>query len=91
VKTVIEKRVMANPRTLVLNISEKTAATTAKGHAPNMPPQNLQSNMVCKSFAEATPTWKMENPNIEITSGSLLPSNSLRGAQNRGPKANPRT
>jgi len=39
VKTVIEKTVMANPRVLLSNISEKTAATTARGHAPKMPMQ----------------------------------------------------
>ena len=39
VKTVIEKTVIANPRVLLSNMSEKTAATTAKGHAPNMPMQ----------------------------------------------------
>jgi hypothetical protein len=71
VKTVIEKTVIANPRVLLSNISEKTAATTAKGHAPkipvssqhlnskltggyNKPPHNLQSRIVCRSFAAAT-------------------------------------
>jgi hypothetical protein len=45
VKTVIEKTVIANPRVLLSNMSEKTAATTAKGHAPNMPMQSaLKSN-----------------------------------------------
>lgn len=36
-KTVIEKTVIARPRVLLSNISEKTAATTAKGHAPKIP------------------------------------------------------
>jgi hypothetical protein len=110
VKTVIEKTVIARPRVLLSNISEKTAATTAKGAAPKIPkkrtmlvknshkklgnyvpPQNLQSRIVCRSFPAATAIWKIENPNIEITKGNLLPFNSLRGAQNTGPMANPRT
>jgi hypothetical protein len=37
VKTVMEKTVIANPRVLLSNMSEKTAATTARGHAPKMP------------------------------------------------------
>jgi hypothetical protein len=37
VKTVIEKTVIANPRVLLSNMSEKTAATTASGQAPKIP------------------------------------------------------
>jgi hypothetical protein len=37
VKTVIEKTVIANPRVLLSNMSENTAATTARGHAPKIP------------------------------------------------------
>jgi len=37
VKTVMENKVMANPRVLLSNMSENTAATTARGHAPKMP------------------------------------------------------
>jgi hypothetical protein len=37
VKTVIEKTVIANPRVLLSNMSEKTAATTANGQAPKIP------------------------------------------------------
>lgn len=37
VKTVIEKTVIAKPRVRLSNMSEKTAATTARGQAPNIP------------------------------------------------------
>jgi len=45
-KTVIENKVRANPLVLLSNMSEKTAATTAKGPAPNIPPQNLHNKTV---------------------------------------------
>lgn len=106
-KTVIPKTVIAIPRVRLSNISAKTAPTTARGQAANIPdivsngiskrvqgnapPQNRQSIMVWRSFAAATPTWKMENPNMDITNGNRRPFNSLRGAQNMGPRANPRT
>src|SRR5277367_2206123 len=61
VKTVTENTVIAKPLVLLSNISEKTAATTARGHAAKKPPQNLQIMIVCRSLATATATWKMEN------------------------------
>jgi hypothetical protein len=65
-------------------LSEKSQLT-ASGHAPKKPPQNLQSMTVCRSFATATPIWKMENPNIEMTMGSRRPLSSDRGAHIVGP------
>lgn len=47
--------------------------------------------MVCKSFPAATATWKIENPNIDMTKGNLRPRSSLNGAQNVGPRAKPKT
>jgi len=52
VNTVIEKTVIANPRVLLSNISEKTAATTAKGHAPKMP--GYSQHYICKSTRGST-------------------------------------
>jgi hypothetical protein len=49
VKTVIEKTVMANPRVLLSNMSEKTAATTANGQAPKIP--------ACKSALKSENGW----------------------------------
>jgi hypothetical protein len=74
---------------LITNSQERSVARKKAGN--NLPPQNLQSKIVCRSFPAATATWKIENPNMEITRGNLLPLNSLRGAQKTGPMANPST
>lgn len=80
VKTVIEKIVMAIPRVRLSNMSEKTAATQVRGHAPKNPLKNRQMRSVCKSFETATEMLKMENPNEAITSGSRRPFSSEKGA-----------
>lgn len=46
VKTVMEKMAIAVPRVLLSNMSEKTAATTARGAAPKKPPKNRQMRTV---------------------------------------------
>ena len=43
VKTVIEKTVMARPRVLLSNMSEKTAATTVRGQDPKTPAKKRDS------------------------------------------------
>lgn len=90
-KTVIEKTVIARPLVRLSNMSEKTAATTAKGQAPKRPPKKRHSKTVCRSLAVATATWKIEKPNMESTRGKRRPLNSERGAQRMGPVANPKT
>jgi hypothetical protein len=90
-KTVMEKTVIARPRVLLSNMSEKTAPTTARGEAPKKPPQNRHMRTVCRSFPAATAIWKIEKPNIDKTMGSLRPRNSERGAHNVGPVAKPST
>lgn len=91
VKTAMEKIVMAAPLVALLYMSEKTAATTARGHAPKKPAKNRQIKRVCRSFAVAQAMVKTEKPNMETTIGSLRPFNSERGAQNVGPVAKPNT
>lgn len=90
-KTVIEKTVTARPRVRLLNMSEKTAATTARGQEPKTPPKNLQIKTVCRSFPTALPIENIEKPNMAMIKGNFLPSNSDSGAHKIGPKANPRT
>lgn len=77
---VMEKIVMAIPRVRLSNISEKTAATQVRGHAPKKPLKNRQIRSVCKSFETATEMLKMEKPKEAITSGSRRPFNSEKGA-----------
>ena len=84
VKTAMEKIVIAMPRVALLNMSEKTAATTARGHAPKNPAKKRQIKTVCKSLPVAQAMEKTENPNMAMTIGSLLPLNSERGAHNVG-------
>ena len=91
VNTVIEKTVTARPRVRLLNMSENTAATTARGHEPKTPPKNRQIRTVCRSFPTALPIEKMEKPNMAIVNGSFLPFSSDSGAHKIGPQANPRT
>lgn len=91
VKTAMLKMVMAMPRVALLNMSEKTAATTARGHAPKKPAKKRQIKTVCRSFPVPTAMQNRVKPNMDITRGSRRPFNSDRGAQNVGPKANPRT
>lgn len=91
VKTIIENTVIARPRLLLSNISEKTAATTARGQEPNTPPKNRQIKTVCRSFPTAVPIEKIEKPNIAMVRGSFLPLSSESGAQRIGPVAKPST
>ncbi len=91
VNTVIEKTVTARPRVRLLNISENTAATTARGQDPKPPPKNRQIRTVCRSFPTALPIENMEKPNMEMINGSFLPFSSDSGAHKIGPQANPRT
>ena len=66
VKTVIENTVIANPRVLLSNISEKTAATTASGQAPKIP------ICVCQN---STPIEQMQ---IALTSPETAQQNRLQ-------------
>lgn len=91
VKTAMEKMVMAIPRVALLNMSEKTAATTASGQAPKKPAKNLQIRTVWRSLATAVAMVKMEKPNMDKTRGMRRPLSSERGAHRVGPKAKPRT
>jgi hypothetical protein len=91
VKTDMEKMVMAMPRVELLNMSENTAATTARGQAPKKPAKKRQIRIVCRSLAAAVAMVKMEKPNMEMTRGSRRPFNSERGAHMVGPKAKPMT
>lgn len=91
VKTVMEKTVMARPRVLLSNISEKMAATTANGQEPKTPAKKRVNMTVCRSLAVAVAIEKTEKPNMATTRGSLLPRSSDKGAQRMGPVANPRT
>ena len=90
-KAVMEKTVTARPRVRLLNMSEKTAATTARGQEPKTPPKNRQIKTVCKSFPTALPIENIEKPNSPIINGNFLPFNSDSGAHKIGPVANPRT
>ena len=56
VKTVMEKTVMARPRVRLSNMSENTAATTARGQAPKRPPKKRQRRTVWRSLPVAAPT-----------------------------------
>ena len=91
VNTVIEKTVMARPRVRALNMSEKTAATTASGQEAKTPPKKRQMRTVWRSFPTAEPIEKIEKPNMAIINGSFLPRNSESGAHKSGPVANPST
>lgn len=91
VNTAIEKSVMAIPRVRLSNMSEKTAATTAKGQAPKKPAKKRQMSTVWRSLAVATAMLKMEKPNMAMTMGSRRPRSSERGAQRDGPVAKPNT
>lgn len=88
-KTVMENRVMAIPRVRLSNISEKTAATTARGQAPKKPAKKREMRIVWISLPVAQATQKMEKPNIEMTRGRRRPRSSERGAQRVGPVAKP--
>lgn len=91
VKTAMEKMVIAIPRVALLNMSEKTAATTASGQAPKKPAKKRQIKTVCRSLAAAVAMVKMEKPNMDSTSGMRRPLSSESGAHSVGPKAKPRT
>lgn len=91
VKVAMEKMVTAIPRVLLSNMSEKTAATTASGQAPNKPEKNRQMRMVWMSLPVAQAIEKSENPNMDTTMGSRRPRNSDMGAHRVGPKAKPST
>lgn len=68
VKTVIENTVMAIPRVLLSNMSANTAATTARGQAPNIPIH--VSNLLAKILLSDT-----YRPRIDIAglSANLYP------------------
>ena len=91
VKTVMEKTVMARPRVLLSNMSEKTAATTASGQEAKTPPKNRQMRTVWRSFPTAVPIENIEKPNMLIIKGNLRPLNSDNGAHKSGPVAKPST
>jgi hypothetical protein len=91
VKTAMEKMVMAMPRVALLNMSEKTAATTASGQAPKKPAKKRQMRTVWRSLATAVAMVKMEKPNMDRTRGMRRPLSSESGAHRVGPKAKPRT
>lgn len=91
VKTIIENTVIARPRLLLSNMSEKTAATTARGQEPKTPPKNRQIRTVWRSFPTAVPVEKIEKLSMDTVRGIFLPLNSESGAQRIGPVANPST
>ena len=91
VNTVMEKTVIARPRVRALNMSEKTAATTASGQEAKTPPKNRHMRTVWRSFPTAAPMENMEKPNMAIINGNFLPFNSESGAHNKGPVAKPST
>lgn len=91
VKTVMEKTVMARPRVLLSNMSENTAATTAKGQEPKTPAKKRVSITVWRSLAVAVATEKTEKPNMAPIRGNLRPRSSDNGAHSIGPVANPST
>jgi hypothetical protein len=74
-----------------ITISEKTAATTARGHAPKKPEKNRQIRIVCRSLPVAVAMEKRVKPNMAITIGMRRPFSSDRGAHKVGPNAKPRT
>lgn len=72
-KTVAEKTATASPRRRLLNMSEKIAATTARGQDPKRPPKNRHIMIVCRSLATATAMEKMPNPKDPTKMGSRRP------------------
>jgi hypothetical protein len=72
-KTVAEKTAMARPRTLLSNMSAKTAATMARGLEPKRPAKKRQISTVWRSLATATAMLKMEKPSAAMTTGGLRP------------------
>ena len=91
VNTVMEKTVMARPRVLLSNMSEKTAATTARGQEEKAPPKKRQMRTVWRSFPVAVPIENIEKPNMDIINGNFRPLNSDNGAHRSGPVAKPST
>jgi hypothetical protein len=87
--TVEENMAIATPRVRLSQISENTAATTAKGQLPKIPQKNRQTMRVCKSFATATAMLKTPNPNMATMIGRRRPLSSDRGAHIKGPEAYP--
>lgn len=71
--TVAENTATAKPRVALLNMSAKTAATTAKGHEPKSPAKKRQMMMVCKSLATATAMEKIAKPRAAMMRGGLRP------------------
>lgn len=90
-KTAMENTAIAEPLVSCVNMSAKTAPTTAKGHDAKNPPQNRHIKTVWISFATATAIWNIEKPKIPISSGKRRPLSSENGAQTKGPLAKPRT
>jgi hypothetical protein len=72
-KTVAEKTATASPRSLLSNMSAKTAATMASGEEPKMPAKKRHMRMVWRSFATATAMLKMAKPKAAMMSGGLRP------------------
>jgi hypothetical protein len=72
-KTVAEKTATARPRSLLSNMSAKTAATMASGLEPKRPVKKRQIITVCRSLATATAMLKMEKPNAAMMMGGLRP------------------
>lgn len=78
--TVAEKTATARPRTVLLNMSAKTAATIANGEEPKRPAKKRHIRTVWRSLATATAMLKMANPKAAIIKGGFRPYNSEKGA-----------
>jgi hypothetical protein len=79
-KTVAENTAMACPRSLLSNISAKTAATIARGLEPKIPAKKRHIMMVWRSLATATAMLKIAKPKAAIMRGGLRPYSSEKGA-----------
>jgi hypothetical protein len=91
VKRVIVKSVTASPLVRLLKISEKTAATTVIGHAPNNPPKNRHNMMVYGLSLLQRRIGNNTKRHMAIKTRRRRPRSSESGVQKIGPVANPST
>jgi hypothetical protein len=71
-------------------MSLQTAPESVNEQAPKNPAKKRQMKILCRSFATAVAKQNTLKPNMLRVKGIRRPFNSEKGAQMRGPVANPR-
>lgn len=90
VKTATQKPTMPIVHISGLSISRQTAPESVNEQAPKNPAKKRHMKIACRSFDTAVTKENTLNPNILRVNETRRPFTSEKGAQTRGPVANPR-